>query len=93
MAGNAGGEWSHQIESNRLWLASVSVAGFSAGAYFPAHPHEIRPAVRAALEVAAAGLAQTEIDVLPLADAVVAHERMECRDLAGRIVLTSKPSR
>jgi NADPH2:quinone reductase len=32
-------------------------------------------------------LGDTEIDVLPFSAAVTAHERMESRDLDGRIVL------
>ncbi len=32
--------------------------------------------------------APSEVDVLPLADAVTAHERMENRSVNGRIVLT-----
>jgi hypothetical protein len=41
------------------------VSGFNAGAYIPSHPHEVRPAAEAALKAVAAGLGQTEIEVLP----------------------------
>jgi NADPH:quinone reductase len=34
-----------------------------------------------------AGLGETELDVLPFSAAVAAHERMESRDLDGRIML------
>jgi NADPH2:quinone reductase len=85
--GNASGEWGHQVDTNQLWLRSIAVCGFSSGAYLPAHRHLVRPALEAALTVAAAGLGDTELDVLPFAEAVTAHERMESRDLAGRIVL------
>jgi NADPH2:quinone reductase len=64
------------------------VSGFNAGSYIPAHPQEIRPAAAAALAAVAAGLAETEIDVLPFSVAVTAHQRMESRALNGRIVLT-----
>lgn len=67
-----------------------SVAGFNAGAYLPAHPHLVGPALRAARTAVAAGQGETEIDVLPLAEAATAHERMESRDLAGRIVLATR---
>jgi NADPH2:quinone reductase len=43
---------------------------------------------KAALKAVAAGLADTEVDVLPFAEAVTAHERMENRSLNGRIVLS-----
>ena len=88
VAGNASGDWSHQIDSNRLWLGSITVSGFNAGAYLPAHPAVVRPALEAALAAVAAGLGETEVDVLPFSAATVAHERMESRALNGRIVLT-----
>jgi hypothetical protein len=77
VAGNASGDWGHQIDSNQLWLKSITVSGFSSGAYLPAHPHVVRPALDAALNAVAAGLGETEIDVLPFSEAVTAHERME----------------
>jgi NADPH2:quinone reductase len=52
------------------------------------HPQVIRPALEAALRAVASGLGETEIDVLPLDEAAVAHERMDTRALNGRIVLT-----
>jgi NADPH2:quinone reductase len=54
----------------------------------PAHPETIRPALEAGLTAVAAGLGETEIDMLPFSAAVTAHERMENRTLDGRIVLT-----
>jgi NADPH2:quinone reductase len=78
----------HRIDSNQLWLGSLTVSGFSAGAYLPSHRTVIRPALEAALQAVAAGLGQTEVDVLPFAQAVTAHQRMESRDLNGRIALT-----
>jgi NADPH:quinone reductase len=47
----------------------------------------VRPALEAALKATAAELGETELDVLPFSEAVTAHERMESRDLDGRIVL------
>ncbi|MFF5297208.1 quinone oxidoreductase family protein [Paractinoplanes globisporus] len=88
VVGNAGGDWTHQIGSNRLWLGSITVSGFNAGAYLPTHPQLVRPALEAALKAVAAGLGDTEVDVLPFAEAAIAHERMENRTVNGRIVLT-----
>jgi NADPH2:quinone reductase len=85
--GNASGDWGHRVDSNQLWLRSIAVSGFSSGAYLPARPQLVRPALEAALKAAAAGLGDIEIDVLPFSEAVTAHERMESRDLDGRIVL------
>lgn len=87
VAGNASGDWGHQVKTNDLWMGSVTVSGFNAGAYLPTHPQTIRPALEAALRAVAAGLGETEIDVLPFEKAALAHERMESRSLDGRIVL------
>ena len=89
VAGNASGQWEHNLDSNQLWLRSITVSGFNAGAYLPAHPQLVRPALEAARSAVAAGLGATEIDVLPFSQAVTAHERMESRSVNGRIVLAA----
>jgi len=91
VAGNASDDWNHQVRTNDLWLGSATVSGFNAGAYLPTHPHVIRPALEAALNAVVSGLGNTEIEVLPFSEAVIAHERMESRALNGRIVLTPDP--
>jgi NADPH2:quinone reductase len=73
VTGFAVGEWGHQLGSNRLWYGGLTVTGFNAGAYIPTHPREVRPAAEAALEAVAAGLAETEIEMLPFDEAVTAH--------------------
>jgi NADPH:quinone reductase len=88
VVGNASGDWEQKVDSNRLWLGGLTVSGFNAGIYIPSHPQELRPAVEAALRAVAAGLGDTEVDVLPFAEAATAHERMESRALNGRIVLS-----
>jgi NADPH:quinone reductase len=87
-AGNASGDWEHVITDSQLWLGSITIAGFNAGAFLPAHPQVMRPALEAARAAVAAGLGETVIDVLPFGQAALAHERMERRALAGRLVLT-----
>lgn len=88
VAGNASGDWTHAVKTNDLWLGSMTVAGFNAGAFLPSHPEAIRPGLEAALKAADSGLCDTLFDELPFTKAVTAHERMESRDLNGRIVLT-----
>jgi NADPH:quinone reductase len=88
VTGNASGDWDHPIKSNEIWGGGLIVSGFNAGLYIPSHLHEVRPATEAALKAVASGLADTEIDLLPFAEAVTAHERMESRARNGRIVLT-----
>lgn len=92
VVGNASGDWANQMKTNDLWLGNVTVSGFNAGAYFPSHPQVIRPALEAALNAVARGLVETEVEILPLGDAAIAHERMEARSLSGRIVLATSPS-
>lgn len=87
-AGNASSDWTHQIDDNRLWLGSITISGFNAGAYLPAHPQFLRPALEAAVQAVADGLGQTEVDVLPFSEAATAHQRVEDRKLNGRIALT-----
>lgn len=86
-AGNASGDWSHQLGSNDLWVSSVAVMGFNAGAYLPSHPETVRPALEAAVKAVAAGLGNTEIEILPFRQAAIAHERLESGALNGRVVL------
>lgn len=88
-AGNASGDWGHTVVDSQLWLGSVTIAGFSAGALLPAHPHVVRPALEAARAAVAAGLGETVVEALPFEQAAVAHQRMESRELTGRFVLTS----
>ncbi|MFI0544326.1 zinc-binding alcohol dehydrogenase family protein [Streptomyces sp. WSLK1-3] len=87
-AGNASEDWGHQVDTNQLWFRSITVSGYSAGAFLPTHPQVVPAALAAAVEAAAGGLANTDVEVLPFSEAVTAHQRMESRDLAGRIALT-----
>lgn len=88
VAGNASGAWDHTIDSNQLWLGSVTVSGFNAGAYLPSHPEVVRPALDAAVIAIAAGLGETDVVELTFSEAASAHTRMENRTLDGRVVLT-----
>jgi NADPH2:quinone reductase len=88
VAGNASGDWSHQVATNDLWLGSLTIAGFNAGAFVPSHPLLLGPALRAAVDAVEEGLIQTVVDVHRFRDAAIAHQRMEDRTLDGRIALT-----
>lgn len=87
-AGNASSDGEHTVNDNQLWLGSVTIAGFNAGAFLPTHPDLMQPALQAARTVIAAGLGETEVETLPLSEAAHAHQRMEDRDVAGRLVLS-----
>ncbi len=87
LVGNASGDWEHRIDSNRIWQGTIGVVGFASGFYLPTHMDEVPPAAEAALRAAAAGLADVELERLPLADAATAHERLESHAVDGRIVL------
>ncbi|MEW2515491.1 zinc-binding dehydrogenase [Streptomyces sp. NPDC046870] len=87
LVGNAGGDWDHGIDGNRIWQGNITVAGFNAGGYVPAHPEAVQPAAEAALKAVAGGMADIEIETLPLADAAIAHERLQNHATDGRIVL------
>ncbi|WP_440105222.1 quinone oxidoreductase family protein [Streptosporangium sp. H16] len=87
LVGNAGGDWQHGVDGNRVWEGNFIVAGFNAGGYLPAHQEAVPAAAAAALKAAASGLADMEIELLPLADAATAHERLENHTARGRVVL------
>ncbi|MER6536081.1 zinc-binding dehydrogenase [Streptomyces sp900105755] len=87
LVGNASGDWGHGIDGNRIWQGNITVTGFNAGGYVPAHPESVQPAAEAALQAVAGGLVDIEIETLPLADAATAHERLENHVTDGRIVL------
>ncbi|MEU9382053.1 zinc-binding dehydrogenase [Streptomyces sp. NPDC048279] len=88
LVGNASGDWDQGIDGNRIWQGNITVTGFNAGGYVPAHPESVESAALAALKAVAGGLADIEIETLPLADAATAHERLENHATDGRIVLT-----
>ncbi|MET7409787.1 quinone oxidoreductase family protein [Streptomyces parvulus] len=87
-AGNASGDWGHAVNDSQLWLGSVTIAGFNAGAFLPTHPGLVQPALHAARTAIAAGLGQTAVETLPLSEAAHAHQRMQDRDVAGRLTLS-----
>lgn len=87
LVGNASGDWNHQIDSNRIWQGNLAVHGFSAGTFLPSHQDLARPAATAAIRAAAAGLAQANVETLPLSSAALAHERLENHSVNGRLVL------
>ncbi|NYF09219.1 NADPH2:quinone reductase [Leifsonia sp. AK011] len=93
VAGNASNDWAHTVPTNTLWLGSLTVSGFNAGAFLPTHPELLAPALKAAVEVVSAGLGQTVVDVHSFSDAVAAHTRMEDRTLDGRVVLVPDTNR
>ncbi|MFE3165359.1 zinc-binding alcohol dehydrogenase family protein [Streptomyces sp. NPDC059224] len=88
LVGNASGDWDQGIDGNRIWQGNITVTGFNAGGYVPSHPESVESAAQAALKAVAGGLADIEIETLPLADAATAHERLENHATDGRIVLT-----
>jgi NADPH2:quinone reductase len=88
VVGNASGDWDHRIDSNAIWYGTVTVTGFSAGAYIPSHPEAIRPAADAALAMVAGGLADQRVEVLPFADAATACRSIRSCAVDGRLVLT-----
>jgi NADPH:quinone reductase len=87
LVGNASGDWSHHVDTNQIWQGNIALAGFSVGGYLPAHKQTARPAADAAVRAAADGLADAEVEAMPLRDAATAHQRLEDRSVAGRIVL------
>lgn len=87
LAGNASGDWNHQINSSRIWQGNLAILGFAAGSFLPSHKDLARPAATAAIRAAAAGLAKANVETLPLSSAAEAHERLGHHSVDGRLVL------
>jgi NADPH:quinone reductase len=88
IVGNASGDWNHTVDTNtQVWMGNIAIAGFGVGFYLPAHKEMARPAAEAAIRAVADGLADAEVEEMPLGDAARAHQRLEGRTVAGRIVL------
>jgi NADPH2:quinone reductase len=87
IVGNASGDWDHVLSTTQIWMGNLSVAGFGVGFYLPTHKEMARPAAQAAIRAVADGLADAEVEEMPLHDAAIAHQRLEDRTVSGRIVL------
>ena len=87
LVGNASGDWEHTVPSNALWGGNLAMLGFAAGYYLPAHPEQVRPAARAALEAVGQGLIDIGTQTLPLTEAAEAHRRVQNGSVGGRILL------
>jgi NADPH2:quinone reductase len=87
LAGNASGDWQHSVVTNSLWLGSLTMAGFSSGYYFPAHPEQVRPAAQGAITAISQGLVDIRTRVFPLAEVAEAHRGAENGSVGGRILL------
>jgi NADPH2:quinone reductase len=87
LVGNASGDWQHTVATNSLWLGSLTMAGFSSGYYFPAHPQQVQAAAQGAVNAISQGLVDIGTQILPLAEAAEAHRRAENRSVGGRILL------
>jgi hypothetical protein len=70
-------------------VSKAATATRVAGAYRPARPQLAGPALGAARKAVAAGRAATDVDVLPLTEAVTASEAMESGSRSGRVVLST----
>ncbi|MFF4053263.1 hypothetical protein ACFYZ5_42240 [Streptomyces chartreusis] len=77
LVGNASGDCDHRIDGNGIWEGNIAVTGFNVGGYVLAHPEAVQPAAETTLKAVAGALANTEIEILPLADTATAHERLE----------------
>src|SRR5262249_19264 len=75
--GNAGRDWRHSVDTNRLWVSNLAILGFSVGSYLPTHPELARPAAEGALKAVGAELVNLHTDILPLEKAPEAHRQIE----------------
>jgi NADPH2:quinone reductase len=76
------------VTGDQLWLKSAGLLGFSVGPYLQANPASAQPAAEQVLSLLASGQLALRIEELPLAKAAEAHQRLEARQVAGRLLLT-----
>ena len=92
VVGNASGKADVGIGANELWLANAGVVGFNVGGFLMAQPHRAREFATLALDLLTAGSVDVPVDILPLAQAAYAHQRLERREVAGKLVLATSGS-
>ncbi|MGW5741816.1 quinone oxidoreductase family protein [Amycolatopsis sp. NPDC003861] len=91
--GNASGAADVGIPANELWFTNKTVAGFNLAAFSAVAPDTAGRALRRAVAAVADGTLRVDVEVLPLADAVTAHRRIESGATTGKLVLrVSDPS-
>lgn len=75
------------VTGDRLWLNSLSLVGFSITTYLETHPGSARSAAEQVLPLLASGELALLIEELPLTQAAQAHQRLQARQVPGRLVL------
>jgi NADPH:quinone reductase len=75
------------VIGDRLWLGSLSLVGFTITTYLQTHPGSAQSAAEQVLPLIASGELTLLIEELPLARAAQAHQRLQDRQVPGRLVL------
>jgi NADPH2:quinone reductase len=88
VVGNASGEPTNLVDTNRIWNRNLAVVGFNVGSLLAAEPGRGTPAGVAVLPLLADGRLSLPIDQLPLSEAAEAHRRMDAGEVIGRLLLT-----
>ena len=85
--GNASGAEDVGISANELWFSNKTVSGFNLAAYSAAHPERAGQALRRAVRAAGEGALRVQVEVVPLAQVVETHRRIESGATTGKLVL------
>ena len=75
------------MAGDHLWLNSLSLVGFTITTYLQTHPGSAQSAAEQVLPLIASGELTLLIEELPLARAAQAHQRLQDRQVPGRLVL------
>jgi NADPH2:quinone reductase len=89
LVGHASTTPEQPILGNDLWRRNLGVLGFAVGTILQRDPALARPAAEAVIDLIADGSLKLAIDELPLSAAAEAQRRLERRETAGRINLTT----
>lgn len=86
--GNASEAEDVPLSPLELWFASKAVLGFNLGLLSATDPRRVSAAMQKAMDLLASGEVRVDVTgVLALADATVAHRRIEGRKTTGKLVL------
>jgi NADPH:quinone reductase len=87
--GHASSSPDEPFTDDDLWGRSIGATGFSVGAFLQADPGRAQPALEAVSPLVVDGILRVPVQTLKLAQAALAHRRLEERTNTGRLILTT----
>lgn len=89
IVGHASRNPDESFTGDDLWGRSIGAVGFVVGTFLQTDPTRAKPAIEAVAGLVADGTLSVPVQMLPLADAPVAHRHLQDQSNTGRLVLTN----